>query len=171
MPAKAIIQHRRDTAANWIAAQAALGSSPLLASGEIAYETDTKQFKIGDGTSLWGALPYRKGTDGADAPTILGFNDQTSTSYTLVLSDKNKVVTLANASPITLTVPTDSSAPFEIGTTVNLLQAGAGQVTVVGASGVSVRSTPGLKLRAQWSSASLYKWKTNEWILSGDTVL
>lgn len=165
MPAKAIIQYRRDTSANWGAV------NPVLASGEPGYETDTTFFKIGDGTTAWNALPYKKGNDGVDAPTIIAFNDQTGTSYTLVLSDKNKLVTLANSSAVTLTVPTDSAAPFEIGTTINIMQAGSGQVTIVGASGVDVRSTPGLKLRAQWSNASLYKWKTNEWILSGDTTV
>jgi hypothetical protein len=165
MPAKAVIQYRRDTAANWTAV------NPTLASGEPGYETNTGQFKIGDGTTAWDELPYKQGTNGEDAPTIIAFNDQTSTSYTLVLSDKSKLVTLANSSPITLTVPTDSAAPFEIGTTINIMQASSGQVTITGASGVAVRSTPGLKLRAQWSNASLYKWKTNEWILSGDTTV
>ena len=165
MPSKAIIQFRRDLAANWTT------TNPVLAAGELGYETDTTFFKIGDGTTAWASLPYKKGTDGIDAPTITQFNDQTSTSYTVVLTDKNKLVTLANSSPVTLTVPTNATAGFDIGTTINLLQAGTGQVTVVGASGVSVRSTPGLKFRAQWSNASLYKWKTNEWILSGDTTL
>ena len=165
MPAKATIQIRRDTAFNWTTA------NPTLLAGELGYETDTGFFKIGTGTTAWTSLGYKKGTDGLDAPTIIGFNDQTGTSYTLALSDKNKVVTLTNSSPIALTVPTDSAAPFEIGTTINLMQASSGQVTIAGASGVLVRSTPGLKLRAQWSNASLYKWKTNEWILSGDTTL
>ena len=165
MPAKAIIQYRRDTSANWAAV------NPVLASGEPGFETNTTFFKIGDGTTAWLDLPYKKGNDGLDAPTIIAFNDQTGTSYTLVLSDKNKLVTLANSSAATLTVPTNSAAPFDIGTTINIMQAGLGQVTIVGAAGVDVRSTPGLKLRAQWSNASLYKWKTNEWILSGDTTV
>lgn len=53
-----LIQVRRDTAANWNSAQTTAGSSPLLAAGEIALETDTKKFKIGDGVTLWGSLPY-----------------------------------------------------------------------------------------------------------------
>ena len=167
MPAKAIIQYRRDTAANWTSV------NPVLASGEPGYETDTTFFKIGDGTSSWSALPYKKGNDGADAPTIIGFNDQTVASYTLVLSDKDKMVTLANSSAVTLLVPTNAAVPFAVGTTINILQAGAGQVTIAAATPAttSIRSTPGVKLRAQWSSASLFKWKTDEWILSGDTTL
>lgn len=165
MPAKAIIQNRRDLAANWTAA------NPTLAAGEIGVETDTLKFKIGNGTTPWNSLAYQKGSDGVDAPTITEFNNQTGTSYTLVLADKNRLVTLSNASPITLTIPADSTTNFEIGTTINILQAGVGQVTVVAASPAVVRSTPGTKFRAQWSNASLYKWKANEWILSGDTTV
>ena len=46
------IQLRRDTAANWTS------SNPTLASGEIGLETDTDQFKVGDGTTAWASLGY-----------------------------------------------------------------------------------------------------------------
>jgi hypothetical protein len=51
------IRVRRDTAANWTTVD------PVLASGEHGYETDTKLFKIGDGTSAWSALAYQLATD------------------------------------------------------------------------------------------------------------
>jgi len=46
------IQLRRDTAANWTS------SNPTLASGEFGLETDTDQFKVGDGTTAWASLGY-----------------------------------------------------------------------------------------------------------------
>jgi len=46
------IQFRRDIAINWT------DTNPVLAEGELGYETDTKQFKIGDGTTAWNQLPY-----------------------------------------------------------------------------------------------------------------
>lgn len=95
-------------------------------------------------------------------------NDQTGTTYTLALTDLAKLVTLSNAGTITLTVPLNSSIAFAIGDRIDLLQKGAGQVTVVGAGGVTVNGTPGLKLRAQWSSATLVKLDTNTWVLIGD---
>lgn len=98
----------------------------------------------------------------------LSFNAQTGTTYTLVLGDKNKFITLSNASPITLTVPTNASVAFPVGAQVNIQQAGVGQVTVAGDTGVTVNATPGLKLRAQWSSATLLKTATNTWTLIGD---
>ena len=95
-------------------------------------------------------------------------NDQTGTTYTLALADLAKLVTLSNAGAITLTVPLESSVAFAIGDRIDLLQKGAGQVTIVGAGGVTVNATPGLKLRAQWSSATLIKLDTNSWVLLGD---
>ena len=57
---------------------------------------------------------------------------------------------------------------YNIGTKVDLLALGAGQVTVVAASGATVNATPGLKLRDQYSAASLIKYGTNTWALVGD---
>jgi Na+-translocating ferredoxin:NAD+ oxidoreductase RnfG subunit len=98
----------------------------------------------------------------------LTLNAQTGTTYTLVLSDAHKVVTLNNASPIALTVPTNASVAFSVGDQISLVQTGAGQVTVAGAGGVTVNSTPGLKLRAQWSGSTLLKTAENSWVLFGD---
>jgi len=46
------IKLRRDTAANWLAA------NPVLSLAEPGLETDTNKIKYGDGTSHWGDLPY-----------------------------------------------------------------------------------------------------------------
>jgi hypothetical protein len=103
------------------------------------------------------------------AATTLTQNAQTGTTYTLVLADASaKLVELNNASAITLTVPLNSSVAFPVGSQINLLQTGAGQVTVAGAGGVTVNATPGLKLRTQWSPATLIKRATDTWVLVGD---
>jgi hypothetical protein len=96
-------------------------------------------------------------------------NAQTGTAYTLAVGDAGELVTLANASAITLTVPTNASVPFAIGTQITITRAGSGSLTVVGDTGVTVNSADGdLKLRVQWSSATLIKTNTNSWILIGD---
>lgn len=95
-------------------------------------------------------------------------NQQTGTTYTLTVDDLGKLVELNNGSAITLTVPTDANANFTIGDRVDLVQTGAGQVTVVGASGVTVNATPGLKLSTQWSAATLIKRSANAWLLVGN---
>ena len=91
------------------------------------------------------------------APKInLAFNAQTGTTYTLVLGDLNKLVTLSNAASITLTVPPSVYSANDV---VNIQQIGAGQVTFAAGSGVVITSTGGAvaapKLRTQYSSASL----------------
>lgn len=96
-------------------------------------------------------------------------NAQTGTTYTLAAGDAGELVTLANASAITLTVPTNASVPFAIGTQITITRAGSGALTVVGDTGVTVNSADGfLKLRTQWSSGTLIKLNTNSWILIGD---
>jgi hypothetical protein len=94
-------------------------------------------------------------------------NAQTGTTYTLVLGDAGKLVELSNASAITLTVPTNASVAFPIGTQINLLQTNTGQVTVAGAGGVTVNGAPGLKLTDRWSAATLIKRATDTWVLTG----
>jgi hypothetical protein len=101
----------------------------------------------------------------------LSLNAQTGTTYTLVLADAHKVVTLNNSSAITLTVPPNSSVAFETGDQVNLLQLGAGQVTVAAGSGVTLRAQgTRVKLNGQYALATLVKIGTDEWVLVGNTV-
>jgi hypothetical protein len=95
-------------------------------------------------------------------------NAQTGTSYTTVLADASKLVTLNNGSAITLTIPTNASVAYPVGTKIDLAQLGAGQVTVAGAGGVTVNSTPTLKFRDQYSAATCIKTATNTWLLVGD---
>ena len=95
-------------------------------------------------------------------------NAQTGTTYTLALTDAGKMVTLTNASAITLTIPTNATIAFPINTRIDLLQYGAGQVTVAGA-GVTINSSGSkLKLTGQYSGASLWKKATDTWVLIGD---
>ncbi len=102
-----------------------------------------------------------------DARQNLTLNAQINTTYTLVLTDNGRLVTLSNAAAITLTVPLNSSVAFATGAVVNIQQIGAGQVTVAGASGVTVTGT-GTKLRTQYSAAALVKTGTDSWTLIGD---
>ena len=102
-----------------------------------------------------------------DARQNITLNAQTGTTYTLVLTDNGRLVTLSNAAAITLTVPTNASVAFATGAVINIQQIGAGQVTVAGAGGVTVTGT-GTKLRTQYSAAALVKTGTDSWTLIGD---
>ena len=110
------------------------------------------------------------GATGADGATLV-INAQTGATYTFVLTDSAKMVSFNNASGQTVTIPLNSSVAFATGTQINIVQLGVGQVTLVGASGVTVNSSQGLKLRSQYSVASLFKGATNTWYVSGDTVV
>lgn len=105
-----------------------------------------------------------------DAKTnkLITTNRQTA-SYTLVLSDADKLVEMNVATANNLTIPLNSSVAFSTGTQILLAQYGAGQTTIVATSGVTVRSNGGkLKLNAQYSGATLIKIATDEWYLFGD---
>ena len=105
-----------------------------------------------------------------DAKTnkLITTNRQTA-SYTLVLSDADKLVEMNVGSANNLTVPLNSSVAFATGTQILLAQYGAGQTTVVATSGVTIRSNGAkLKLNAQYSGATLVKIAENEWYLFGD---
>ena len=92
-------------------------------------------------------------------------NAQTGTSYTLASSDRGGLVSLSNAAATTLTVST--AVALAPGERVDLVQLGAGQVTVA-ASGVTVNTTPGLKLRGQYSGATLLCISSGVYVLVGD---
>lgn len=94
-------------------------------------------------------------------------NAQTGTSYTLVLTDADKFVTMTNASASTLTVPPNSSVAFATGTVIEGAQLGAGQVTLTAGSGVTINATPGLNIAAQYGTFGLLKTATDTWLAFG----
>jgi hypothetical protein len=108
-----------------------------------------------------------KGIKWAPAPTTslnLTFNAQTGTTYTLVSGDVNKLVTLNNASAITVTIP---NGVFTTGQQINFQQIGAGQVTFA-SDGTTTFTGVGTKLRAQYSASTLICTGTNTFTLIGD---
>lgn len=144
----------------------------VLAEGMFSYLADTDAFEYyngsawvsvsnpGDITSIvTGADSGLAGGATSGAVTLrlkLEFNAQTGTSYTLVAGDLNKLVTLSNASAITLTVP---PSVFSAGDEIHIQQIGAGQVTLAQGSGVTITSTGATssapKLRVQESAATI----------------
>ena len=89
-------------------------------------------------------------------------------SYTLVLSDAGKLIEMGKATAQTLTIPLNSSVAFPTGTKIDVLQTGAGETTIAGASGVTVNSEGSkLKINAQWQAVTLVKRDTNTWVAIG----
>lgn len=104
----------------------------------------------------------------AVATAMIAINAQTGTTYTAVLSDDGKLVTCDNGSAITFTIPTNASVAFGIGTQINIMQLGAGQVTISGA-GVTFRSQGSkLKTNGQYAVATCCKIATDTWVVVGN---
>jgi hypothetical protein len=99
----------------------------------------------------------------------LEFDAETGTTYTLVAGNLNQLVTLNNASAITLTVP---PSVFSAGDVINIAQIGAGQVTLSQGAGVTINSTGATatapKLRAIYSAASIICTASNTFLVVGD---
>lgn len=91
-----------------------------------------------------------------------------ATSYTLTAADADTVVDMNSATPVTVTIPPVSSVPWNKGTTLDITQMAAGQVTIAPGSGVTLRTPRSLTTRAQYSTISLRMRGSNEWVLSGD---
>jgi len=109
------------------------------------------------------------------ASAALALNAQTGTTYTFVLTDAdNKLVTASNASAQTYSIPTNANVAYAIGSQINIIAIGAGQVTINAVtSGTTTVLSNGAtaaspKLRVQYSSATLIKVATDTWYVVGD---
>lgn len=101
---------------------------------------------------------------------LVAVNSQAD-NYTLVLTDASKTVEGTKATAMTLTIPENATVPFPVGTTIEVYQAGAGQITVAGTGAVVVRAPGGAKTRVQYSTVALRKRATDEWVVAGDTAV
>ena len=99
-------------------------------------------------------------------------NAQTGTTYTPVLGDAKQMVTLSNASAITVTIPPNSSVAYAVGSKIDFIQKGAGQVSFAQGSGVTIRSTGATatapKLRIQYSACTAWYEGSDVWYIVGD---
>jgi hypothetical protein len=102
----------------------------------------------------------------------VGINAQTGTTYTTVLADNGKLVTQTNGSPITTTIPPNSSVAYPVGAQISVVQLDVGQVTFAQGVGVTIVSTGASasapKLRARYSTATAIQTATDNWLVVGD---
>lgn len=136
---------------------------PTLAEGMYAYTADTDTLWFYDG-SAWRLASATLGA--LNVRTIAG-----SASYTLVMGDAGKFVQITFATAITLTVPTNASVAFPIGTQVNIMQLGAGQITIGGAGVTFLSSGNKLKTTDQYSVATIIKTDTDTWAVVGNLTV
>lgn len=159
--------------------QASEPASPLT--GQLWVDSDDDVLRIWNGSSWqttstdlssYATIAYVSDAnniptlDSTKVPTI-SINNQAD-SYTLVLSDAGKMIYVSSSTSSTITVPANSSVAFPIGTKIDVIQAGTGQVIVSGDSGVTVNSEASKnKILAQWCAVSLIKTNTDTWLMVG----
>ena len=97
-------------------------------------------------------------------------NVQTVSAYTLVSADAPRIVEMNFATANTLTIPPNSSVAFPIGSSILVVQTGAGQTTIAAGVGVTVNSFLGLKIIGQWAGCTLVKRATDTWVAVGGLV-
>lgn len=140
---------------------------------KLANDSDLSQYltsvAFGDLTSTPDTLSGYGITDAASAADLTKLEETTTqtASYTLALADAGKVVPMNVSGASTLTIPTNASVAFPIGSVVNIYNLSADDVTVAGDSGVTVRNAGTL---SQYGEASLRKRATDEWVASGLTT-
>jgi hypothetical protein len=155
--------------------------SGVVSAGMISYLTGTNSLETYNG-SAWVAngvgdvtltgtqtLTNKTLTDPVVTESV---NAQTGTTYTPVLGDAKQMVTLSNASAITVTIPPNSSVAYTAGSKIDFIQKGAGQVSFAQGSGVTIRSTGATatapKLRVQYSGATCWYEGSDVWYIVGD---
>jgi len=152
------------TITNSLAAKAPLASPALTGTATAVNLTVT-----GTANLSANGVQYSDGTQTKEGVPSRTAISQKTASYTLAaLTERDSMIEMNSASATTLTVPTNATVAYPVGTSLDILRVGAGAVDVAAASGVTINATPGLKLRAQWSSATLIKRATDTWVLVGD---
>ena len=96
-------------------------------------------------------------------------NAQTGATYTLVLTDAGKVITMSNGSGNTLTIPPNSSVDFPVNTQIDIIMKGAGVTSVTGGAGVTVNgvSTGTGALDAQYKAVTIIQDADDNWFMFG----
>lgn len=95
-------------------------------------------------------------------------NVQTGTSYTLVATDRGKLLEFSNSGSITLTIPTNAAVTFEIGDRVDVLLVSTGSLSIAGAPGVTVSAEGNITtISSQWTRVTLIKRTSDDWVITG----
>ena len=153
-----------------------------LALGQIAVGTSVTSILTANitnyGTLATSPFVSPNGTQTLTNKTLVySVNNQTGTTYTPVLLDGASVITLNNASAISVTIPTNASVAYPVGAQLNFAWiTGAGQPTIsaVTPGTTTIISTGATstapKLRAVNTMATAVKIATDTWLVSGDIV-
>jgi len=144
-----------------------LGSDPLaidLTTGEVNAPilTSTTQ-SAGDNSTNVATTAYADAAAAGGYTKTAGTNDQSGSSYTLVLADAGKDVRCTHASAFLLTIPAHSSVPFQVGTVSLISQGSTGTVSIVGDTGVTIVAANGSTTTAPGDARGIEQTDTDVW--------
>jgi len=133
----------------------------LKVNGTSVLSTTAGGFIFTDGTQTKEGVPSRT--------SII----QKTAEYTLsAANERDSLIEVSHTggTAVKVLIPTDATLNYPVGTSIDILRTNTGEVTIeaVTPGTTTVNATPGLKLRAQWSSATLFKRATNLWVVMGD---
>lgn len=138
-------------------ASARSSANPVPTEGQISYLADTNIVESYDGAN-WNPID-----------SVINIRSAATASFTLGAGDLGDLLEVnATSGTVTVTVPDDGTYNFPTGSQINILAIGTATVTTAAGSGVTLNGSPGTKLRAQWSSATLIKRGANTWVVIGD---
>lgn len=136
--------------------------------GVLYYTQDTNDLYIGTGTSVGPAVSFVAGGGAVGIGASVNAQGTGVSSYTAALTDAGQLVTMSSASASTFTVPANSVVAFPVGAVLSVIQAGAGQITLTPANGVTINTPSSLTTRAQYSTVSAIQTAVNTWNAGGD---
>jgi hypothetical protein len=93
-----------------------------------------------------------------------------TSAYTIQSGDEDKLIQLSGSSSYAVSIPTDATFNFAIGTQITFLNISSSfkAITASNSNITIVSSTPGPNFRARWSSATIIKLSANNWVILGD---
>ena len=115
-----------------------------------------------------GGLSWATASAGVSYSTV---RTQSGTTYTLVLGDAGDYIQTTSTTAVTITVPLQSSVAWVADTEIYFEQNNTGQITIAGASGVTVNSSETLKTAGRYSVIALKRVASDTWTLTGERQL
>ncbi len=155
MPAAVVDRIRNGEA--WVG-----GTAPALSAPPVG-RADITPADLSTAAKAREVLGLARRGDGLTVPAVTKSGD-----HTLTVLDTGVAIEFTGSSPATLTVPANSTTAIPVGTVVEVVQYGTGQVTVAAAGGVTLRTPASLTTRARYSAVSLRKRAADEWVVGGD---
>jgi hypothetical protein len=144
--------------------------APASLAANVTYTLPTADGTSGQVLSTNGSGTLSWATD-ATGSSYSAVRTQSGTTYTLVLGDAGDYIQTTSSTAVTITVPAQSSVTWAADTEIYFEQNNTGQITIAGASGVTVNSSETLKSFARYSVIALKRVAENVWTLTGERAL